>query len=63
VTQLVCIYDLDVKQMREISRSVIVKPHVAKTFSEIIECEDVDLVIEAASQEAEAICCKNIRGR
>jgi len=28
------------------------KPCVAKTFSEIVECEDVDLVIEAASQEA-----------
>jgi len=38
--------------MREITKVLSCKPRVAKTFSEIVECEDVDLVIEAASQEA-----------
>ena len=51
-TELVYIYDLDVSKCEKLAKVLSCKPRVAKTFSEIVECEDVDLVIEAASQEA-----------
>jgi aspartate dehydrogenase len=51
-TELVRIYDLDVSKCEKLAKVLSCKPRVAKTFSEIVECEDVDLVIEAASQEA-----------
>lgn len=46
------LYDKVLEKAYKLSSSLVLKPKVASSFREIIEAEDVDLVIEAASQEA-----------
>ncbi|MFQ6081655.1 MAG: aspartate dehydrogenase [Candidatus Bathyarchaeia archaeon] len=50
--RLFYLYDLDISKCEKLAKQLSHKPLIAETFSELIECEDVDLVIEAASQEA-----------
>ncbi|MGC8939528.1 MAG: aspartate dehydrogenase [Candidatus Bathyarchaeia archaeon] len=49
---LVYLYDVNMSKCEDLAKRLSRKPRIAKTFSEIVECEDVNLVIEAASQEA-----------
>jgi len=50
--RLVYIYDLVFNKSKKLSEELSHKPRVAEDFRELIECEDIDLIIEAASQEA-----------
>jgi len=50
--RLVYVYDLKTEKSGKLAGELHEKPRVAKAFRELIECEDVDLIIEAASQEA-----------
>jgi len=50
--RLLSLYDLDINKCEKLVKELFHKPLIAETFSELIECEDVDLIIEAASQEA-----------
>jgi aspartate dehydrogenase len=50
--RLFSLYDLDIGRCEKLARELCHKPLIAETFSELIECEDVDLIVEAASQEA-----------
>jgi aspartate dehydrogenase len=50
--ELIYLYDLNVRKCEDLAKHLSRKPRIAKTFSEIVECEDVDLIVEAASQEA-----------
>lgn len=49
---LVYVYDLKAEKCKKIAGELRGKPRVARTFRELIECEDVGLIIEAASQDA-----------
>ena len=46
------LYDRIPEKAYRLSSSLTTKPRVALRFEEIIEAEDVDLVVEAASQKA-----------
>lgn len=50
--RLVYAYDLVFNKSEKLARELSHKPRVAKDFRELIECEDIDLIIEAASQDA-----------
>lgn len=50
--RLVYVYDLVFSKSERLSKELSHKPRVAKDFRELIEREDIDLFIEAASQEA-----------
>lgn len=50
--ELIVIYDLIHERAEELSRRLIHKPIVARSIDEIIARNDVQIVIEAASQEA-----------
>jgi len=51
-TRLVYVYDLVFSKSEELSKELSHKPTVAKDFRELIECKEIDLIIEAASQDA-----------
>jgi aspartate dehydrogenase len=51
-TRLSCVYDLDVSKAENLVTLLVQKPIVASSYRDLLECEDVDLVVEAASQEA-----------
>jgi len=51
-TRLVYVYDLVFNKSEKLSGELSHKPRVAKDFRELIEFEDIDLIIEAASQDA-----------
>jgi len=50
--RLVMIYDLTAKKCKILCEKLVCKPKIAKSFEELVTCEDVGLIIEAASQEA-----------
>ena len=50
--RLVIMYDLIIEKARALAERLKSKPIVANSFRELIECRDVSLVIEAASQDA-----------
>lgn len=50
--RLSCLYDLDIGKADNLVKLLIQKPIVAGSYRDLLECEDVDLVVEAASQEA-----------
>ncbi|MEM3579138.1 MAG: aspartate dehydrogenase [Candidatus Bathyarchaeia archaeon] len=49
---LVMVFDINLEKARSLTQKLKSKPKIAKTLREIVECEDVKLVVEAASQEA-----------
>ncbi len=49
---LVMVFDKNLEKAWGLARKLKNKPKVAKSFKELLECEDVKLVVEAASQEA-----------
>ncbi|MDW8040947.1 MAG: aspartate dehydrogenase [Nitrososphaerota archaeon] len=49
---LVVVFDENLKKAVDLAQKLKSKPKVARNFNELIECEDVKLVVEAASQEA-----------
>jgi aspartate dehydrogenase len=49
---LVMIYDIIADKSKILREKLTCKPKIAENFRELIECESVNLVIEAASQEA-----------
>ncbi|MBS7614957.1 aspartate dehydrogenase [Candidatus Bathyarchaeota archaeon] len=49
---LVMIYDLITEKSNILCKKLVCKPKVAESFEELIACKDVDIVVEAASQEA-----------
>jgi aspartate dehydrogenase len=49
---LVMIYDIIAEKSKILREKLTCKPKIAENFRELIECESVNLVIEAASQEA-----------
>ncbi|MEM2419710.1 MAG: aspartate dehydrogenase [Candidatus Bathyarchaeia archaeon] len=49
---LVMVFDKNLKKAEDLAQKLKSKPKIARTFRELIECEDVKLVVEAASQEA-----------
>jgi aspartate dehydrogenase len=49
---LVIIYDLITEKSNILCKKLVCKPKIATSFEELIACKDVDLVVEAASQEA-----------
>ena len=51
-THLVMVYDLAAEKSQILVRKLTRKPRIAKNFGELIKREDIDLIIEAASQEA-----------
>jgi len=51
-THLVMVYDSAVKKSQILVRKLTRKPMIAENFEELIEREDIDLIIEAASQGA-----------
>jgi len=51
-THLVMVYDLATEKSQILVKELTRKPRIAKNFDELIEREDIDLIIEAASQEA-----------
>lgn len=50
--RLVVIFDKSLEKARELAQKLKSKPKIAGTFKELLECENVKLVVEAASQEA-----------
>ncbi|MEM2935717.1 MAG: aspartate dehydrogenase [Candidatus Bathyarchaeia archaeon] len=50
--RLVMVYDLVAEKSHILVRKLTRKPRIIQSFKELIECGDVDLVIEAASQGA-----------
>lgn len=50
--RLVMIYDSVAEKSQILCEKLVCKPRIAKSFEELIACGDIDLVIEAASQEA-----------
>ena len=51
-TRLIMIFDRNVEKAENLAQKLRSKPKVAKNFKEFLEGKDVELVIEAASQEA-----------
>ncbi len=51
-TCLLIVFDRNIERAENLVRRLKSKPKVAKSVKELIECDDVELVIEAASQEA-----------
>ena len=51
-TRLIIVYDLVIQKSKKLVNALPVKPKIAKDFTELVGCEDVHLVIEAASQDA-----------
>ncbi|MEM3613524.1 MAG: aspartate dehydrogenase [Candidatus Micrarchaeaceae archaeon] len=51
-TCLLVIFDRNIERAKNLAHRLKSKPKVAKSFKELIECDDVNLIIEAASQEA-----------
>ncbi len=51
-THLVMVYDLVPGKSRILVRRLARKPRIAENFEKLIECGDIDLIIEAASQGA-----------
>jgi aspartate dehydrogenase len=49
---LSCVYDLDVSKAENLIALLVQKPVVAGSYRDLLDREDVDLVVEAASQEA-----------
>ncbi|MEM0096600.1 MAG: aspartate dehydrogenase [Candidatus Bathyarchaeia archaeon] len=50
--RLAMVFDKNLKKAEDLAQKLKSKPKIARTFRELIECEDVKLVVEAASQEA-----------
>jgi len=51
-TRLITVYDLVIQKSNKLVNALPIKPKIAKDFTELVGCEDVHLVIEAASQDA-----------
>jgi aspartate dehydrogenase len=51
-TRLIMMYDLVIQKSKKLVNVLSIKPKIAKDFTELVGCEDVHLVIEAASQDA-----------
>jgi len=51
-TRLIMVYDLVLQKSKKLVNALSIKPKIAKDFTELVGCEDVHLVIEAASQDA-----------
>lgn len=51
-TRLIVVFDRNLEKAWELAQKLKSKPKVARTFEELLGCEDVKLVVEAASQEA-----------
>lgn len=51
-TNLVMVYDLMAEKSKILRDRLACKPKIAENFEELVVCEDIDLVIEAASQGA-----------
>lgn len=51
-TNLVTVYDIDLDRAKELAEGLSDKPSVSGDMEEVIENKEVDLVVEAASQEA-----------
>ncbi len=51
-TRLVMIYDRVTEKAKALSQRLKSKPKIAKNFNDLLENRDIELVIEAASQEA-----------
>jgi len=49
---LVMVFDKNLEKAKALAQKLKSKPKVAKTFKELLDCENVKLVVEAASQEA-----------
>jgi len=49
---LVMVFDKNLEKAKALTQKLKSKPKVAKSFKELLECENVKLVVEAASQEA-----------
>jgi len=49
---LVMMYDLVAEKSQILCEKLVCKPKIAKGFEELIACEDIDLIVEAASQDA-----------
>ncbi|MBS7646555.1 MAG: aspartate dehydrogenase [Candidatus Bathyarchaeia archaeon] len=51
-TCLIMVFDKNVEKAKALAHKLRNKPNVAGKFEELLECGDVELVVEAASQEA-----------
>ncbi|MEM1539841.1 MAG: aspartate dehydrogenase [Candidatus Bathyarchaeia archaeon] len=51
-TCLLMVFDRNLKRAENLAQRLKSKPKVAKSFKELLECDDIKLVVEAASQEA-----------
>lgn len=51
-TRLVIVYDRRVERAKFLSKELKRKPKIAESFEELVACKGVELVVEAASQEA-----------
>ncbi len=51
-TRLIMVYDLVIQKSKKLVNALPIKPKIAKDFTELVGCEDVHLLIEAASQDA-----------
>jgi len=49
---LVMVYDRIAEKSNILSKKLVRKPKIAENFEELIACKDVNLIVEAASQEA-----------
>ncbi|MEM2385996.1 MAG: Gfo/Idh/MocA family oxidoreductase, partial [Candidatus Bathyarchaeia archaeon] len=49
---LVMVFDKNIEKAEALAQKLKRKPKVAKNFKEILECREVELIVEAASQEA-----------
>ncbi|MEM1536670.1 MAG: aspartate dehydrogenase [Candidatus Bathyarchaeia archaeon] len=49
---LVMVYDKNLERAKNLVRGLKNRPKIAESFEELLECGDVKLVVEAASQEA-----------
>lgn len=51
-TCLLMVFDKNLERAKNLAQRLKSKPRVAESFKELLKCEDVKLIIEAASQEA-----------
>ncbi|MEM3550987.1 MAG: aspartate dehydrogenase [Candidatus Bathyarchaeia archaeon] len=51
-TRLLIVYDIAAEKAKALCNKLYSRPRIAENFEELIACEDLGLVIEAASQEA-----------
>lgn len=58
--EVVAVYDIDIKKAHRLAEELTPHPRVCKDMEELLDNPEIDLVVEAASQEAVALFGKRI---